>query len=95
MGRLICREVRSHIRGSQREKFAYVDKGTLATIGRASAVAQFGRFGFGGLLAWMLWALVHIALLIGFRNKFAVALNWLWAYLTYESGMRLITGSNK
>ena len=64
----------------------------LATIGRSHAVAQFGRFKVSGFLAWVLWSVVHVYFLIGLRNRFIVALNWAWSYLTFQRGSRLITG---
>jgi NADH dehydrogenase len=76
----------------QRQPFRYRDKGLLATIGRAKAVAAIGRLHFAGLFAWLLWATVHILYLIGFRNRFAVMLNWAWAYVIFQPGARLITG---
>jgi NADH dehydrogenase len=72
--------------------FRYRDKGMLATIGRHSAIADFGRIRFTGWVAWVLWGIVHIFFLIGFRNRIAVFLNWIWAWLTYARGARLITG---
>ena len=72
--------------------FRYRDKGMLATIGRHSAIADFGRIRFTGWVAWVLWGVVHIFFLIGFRNRMAVFLNWIWAWLTYGRGARLITG---
>lgn len=72
--------------------FRYSDKGSLATIGRAAAVADFGRVHFSGLLAWLAWLGIHILFLIGFRNRFLVMSQWAWAYLTYQRGARLITG---
>jgi len=72
--------------------FLYHDKGTLATIGRHSAIADFGRIRLTGWVAWVLWGVVHIFFLIGFRNRMAVFLNWIWAWLTYARGARLITG---
>lgn len=78
-----------------RTAFAYKDKGTLATIGRAKAVAHvFGR-NFGGLLAWLLWAGLHIVYLISFRAKAIVLLNWIWAYMFFRRGARLITGERR
>ena len=76
-------------------RFRYRDKGSLATIGRAAAVADFGRIRFGGFLAWMAWLLIHIFFLIGFRNRFLVVTQWAWAYLTYQRGARLITGRDR
>jgi NADH dehydrogenase len=72
--------------------FRYRDYGSLATIGRSRAVAQFGKLKVSGLPAWLLWTVAHIYYLIGFRNRFVVALNWAWSYLTFERGSRLITG---
>lgn len=72
--------------------FRYRDYGALATIGRSRAVAQFGKLKVSGLLAWLLWTVAHIYYLIGFRNRFAVALNWAWSYVTFQRGSRLITG---
>ncbi|MFZ0478632.1 MAG: NAD(P)/FAD-dependent oxidoreductase [Terriglobales bacterium] len=77
-----------------RRAFQYRDKGSLATIGRAAAVAQIGKFELSGYFAWLAWLFVHILFLIGFRNRIVVMVNWAWAYLTYERGARLITGSD-
>ena len=75
-----------------RPAFRYYDKGSLATIGRAAAVAQFGKIHISGFLAWMAWLFVHILFLIGFRNRVLVLTQWAWSYFTYERGARLITG---
>jgi NADH:ubiquinone reductase (H+-translocating) len=64
----------------------------LATIGRKRAVAQLGAFKLSGFIAWLLWSVAHIYFLIGFRNRLAVALHWLWNYVTFQRGTRLITG---
>jgi NADH dehydrogenase len=66
--------------------------GNLATIGRKEAVVDFGRLKLTGRIAWLVWGLAHIYFLIGFRNRMAVAVDWLWSYLTYQRGARLITG---
>ena len=71
--------------------FRYRNYGNLATIGRKVAVADFGRIRLSGRLAWLLWGAVHVLLLVGFRNRVAVMLDWLWAYVTFERGARLIT----
>ena len=73
--------------------FQYRDYGTMATIGRSAAVADLRGFRLTGTLAWLLWGLVHIYFLIGFRNRFVVFVNWCWAWLTYARGSRLITGN--
>lgn len=72
--------------------FRYRDWGTMATIGRRAAVADFGWLKLDGTLAWLLWGLIHISFLIGFRNRLVVMLDWLWSYVTFQSGARLITG---
>lgn len=82
------------VEGQPLRPFKYRDKGSLATIGRAAAVADFGRIRFGGFLAWMAWLIIHIFFLIGFRNRFLVITQWAWAYLTYQRGARLITGKS-
>jgi NADH dehydrogenase FAD-containing subunit len=71
--------------------FRYRDAGSLATIGRGRAVADFGWLRLSGRLAWLLWGAVHIAFLIGFRNRAAVLLDWIWSYLSFRRGARLIT----
>jgi len=76
-----------------RPAFHYWDKGSLATIGRAAAVAQFGKIHISGFIAWLSWLFVHILFLIGFRNRLLVFIQWAWSYVTYERGARLITGS--
>jgi NADH:ubiquinone reductase (H+-translocating) len=80
------------VNGQPLRAFRYRDKGSLATIGRAAAVADFGKFNLSGFLAWFAWLAIHIFFLIGFRNRFLVITQWAWAYLTYQRGARLITG---
>lgn len=75
-----------------RASFRYLDKGSMATIGRSRAVAQTGNLKLTGLLAWLSWLLVHIWFLIGFRNRLLVMIDWAWSYVTYRRGSRLITG---
>lgn len=72
--------------------FRYRNYGNLATIGRKAAVADFGWLRLRGFVAWVVWSVAHIYFLIGFRNRLAVALDWLWAYFTFQRGARLITG---
>jgi NADH dehydrogenase len=90
-----ARNIVRAIGGQPLEPFRYVDKGILATIGRAAAVASFGRVKLSGLVAWLVWLFVHIFLLIGFRNRFLVMFSWAWTYFTYDRGARLITGDVK
>ena len=82
------------LQNQPRRNFHYHDKGSLATIGRAAAVAQFGKFEMSGYFAWLAWLFIHILFLIGFRNRLLVMIQWAWSYLTYERGARLITGSD-
>ncbi|HWA15555.1 MAG TPA: FAD-dependent oxidoreductase, partial [Gemmatimonadales bacterium] len=93
MGQYAATVIRGDLAGRPRRPFSYWDKGQLAVIGRARAVADIGRFHFGGFIAWLVWIFVHIFFLIGFRNRVIVLLEWAWSYLTYQRGARLITGS--
>jgi NADH dehydrogenase len=74
--------------------FRYRDFGNLATIGRHRAVIDFGRLRLSGTFAWLLWCTAHIFFLAGYRNRLLVGANWLWSYLTFERGARLITGES-
>ncbi len=93
MGRHAAGNVHRDIRGESRLAFRYRHRGALATIGRAAAVADFGRIRIWGWIAWMTWLTVHIVFLIGFRNRTIVLFQWAWAYWTYERGARLVTGA--
>lgn len=97
-------EVRRHRKGdgagppsaavvAGRPKFHYWDKGSLATIGRAAAIGEFGKIHISGFIAWLAWLFIHVFFLIGFRNRVLVLTQWAWSYFTYERGARLITGS--
>ncbi len=74
------------------EPFRYFDKGSLATIGRRAAVADFGRLRFGGVVAWLLWLFIHLMYLVGFQNRVIVFIKWAVSYFTFNRGARLITG---
>ncbi len=89
-GRYVAGMIRRGTVPAQRKPFIYADRGMLATIGRAQAVAQLGSFRFAGLFAWLLWCLVHIFFLIGFRNRVRVMLEWMWYYVTFKPGARVI-----
>lgn len=91
-GRHAARNILRGLRGRPREPFHYRDRGTLATIGRSAAVADFGRIRISGLPAWVAWLMVHIFFLIGFRNRLLVLFQWAWAYWTWDRGARLVTG---
>ena len=92
MGQYAAKAIRASIAGRPRKPFRFFDKGQLAVIGRGHAVADIGRFHFGGWAAWLFWALIHIAYLIGFRNRLLVMIQYAWSYLTFGHGARLITG---
>lgn len=92
MGKHAAHSIRRLVAGQSTTRFEYVDKGSLATIGRAAAVGEIGRARLSGLIAWMAWLLIHIFYLIGFRNRLWVLAGWAWAYLTFRRGARLITG---
>jgi NADH dehydrogenase len=90
-GRAAARNVLHRLAGEPTEPFRYRDRGSMATIGRAAAVAVVGRFRLSGLVAWLAWLFVHITFLIGFRNRFLVLFQWAWAYISWQRGARLIT----
>jgi NADH dehydrogenase len=91
--RMIADEVAGKVPSGDRRPFRYFDKGMLATIGRAKAVGLVFGFKIAGLFAWLFWAGVHIMYLIGFRNRLLVRLEWGWAYIVFQRGARLITGT--
>ena len=95
-GAYAARSILARLRGEQSPPpFIYKNYGTMATIGRGMAIADFGRFSCAGFLAWCLWGAIHLMPLVGFRNRFVVACDWLWSYFTHERGVRLITVSNR
>jgi NADH dehydrogenase len=89
-GKLAADNAKRHLSGKKLKSFRYFDKGIMATIGRAAAVTSFGRWGFTGFTAWAAWLFVHLIMLIGFRNRLAVLLNWAWDYFLFERSVRLI-----
>lgn len=94
-GRWVARQIAADLAGNPRTPFHYVDKGSLATIGRAAAVAQFGKVHISGFLAWLSWLFIHIFFLVGFRNRIIVMIQWAWSYFTYDRSARLITGESR
>jgi NADH:ubiquinone reductase (H+-translocating) len=95
-GAYVVRVLRARLAGKPPPApFRYRNYGTVATIGRRAAVADFGWLKLDGTLAWLLWGLIHISFLIGFRNRLVVFFDWLWSYLTFQSGARLITGPDR
>ena len=91
-GRYAAKLIRARLKGQDYPPFKYVHKGSLATIGRSAAVADFGQLRFSGWLAWVLWLFVHVLFLIEFRNRILVTLQWAWSYFTRNRGARLIVG---
>jgi len=95
MGTHAAGAIMRRMRGQAPEPFRYADKGSMATIGRKKAVADFGRVTFQGLTAWLLWMGVHVLFLIGFRNRLAVMMEWAYAYLAYHRSARVILASDR
>jgi NADH dehydrogenase len=94
MGKHAARNIMRALEGQPYRAFKYKNLGNMATIGRASAVADFDSFTMKGWPAWVAWIFVHILNLIGFRNRLVVMVQWAWAYVTYQRGIRLITGED-
>ncbi|HWX56039.1 MAG TPA: NAD(P)/FAD-dependent oxidoreductase [Verrucomicrobiae bacterium] len=95
MGKFAARQIKRSLKGKPHQPFHYLDKGSLATIGRSKAVADLGKLHFSGYFAWLAWLFIHLMFLIGFRNRILVFLEWTWAYITYSQGARLITGETR
>jgi NADH:ubiquinone reductase (H+-translocating) len=92
MGRYVGQLIRARIEGGATPKpFVYRHAGDLATIGRKSAIVKLRGFKLTGFIGWLFWSVAHIYFLIGIRNRFVVAITWLWSYITYQRGARLIT----
>lgn len=94
-GRYVAQAILERLRGRPSEPFHYFNKGSLAVIGRAAGVADFGRLHFHGLPAWLLWLFVHLMYLVQFQNRLVVFIHWGFLYLTFDRGARLITGDDK
>ena len=92
-GRHVARSIRDRLAGRSARPFHYLDKGSMAVVGRSAAIAELLGLNLRGFLAWLAWSLLHIFYLIGFRNRFVVMFEWAWAYVTYQRGARLITGN--
>lgn len=89
-GRYLANQIRRAVANRPRTPFRFADKGQMATIGRSRAIVEMGKFKLAGFLAWLLWLVVHIYYLTGFKNRLIVVTNWAWSYLTYRRGARLI-----
>lgn len=94
-GRHVARLIQGEVMGRSRRTFLFVDKGTMATIGRSRAVVDAGWMKLSGFVAWLAWGLIHVLYLISYRNRFIVMFNWAWSYLTYKRGARLIVGRHR
>jgi NADH dehydrogenase len=92
-GAHVAKNIRRAMAGKEMEPFQYIDLGNMATIGRNAAVADIRGINLTGFIAWLVWAVVHVFNLIGFRNRLVVGVQWLWGYMTFQRGARLITGS--
>ncbi len=91
-GRYVAETIGRDLKNQARRPFHYFDKGSLATIGRAAAVGQIGKWKVSGAFAWFAWLFVHLLYLVGFRNRLLVLIQWAWSYITYDRSARLITG---
>ncbi len=89
-GKLLAQNLVRMIENKSLQAFKYRDRGTMATIGKQKAVAYIGNRSFGGTTAWIIWSAVHLMSIVGVRNKVLIAVNWLWNYLTYDKGNRVI-----
>jgi len=92
-GRHVARSIRHRLAGRAASPFRYLDKGSMAVVGRSAAIAELLGLKLRGFPAWIAWSMLHIFYLIGFRNRFIVMFEWAWAYVTYQRGARLITGN--
>jgi NADH dehydrogenase len=91
MGKYVGNLIAARVAGRSVLPFRYQHQGSLATIGRRAAVAELGHIQLRGFIGWVFWSAVHIYFLIGLRNRFVVAITWLWSYVTFKRGARLIT----
>jgi NADH dehydrogenase len=95
MGQFVAKVILQDIDGvsvEHRPSFHYKDKGSMAAIGRGKALASIGQVTLGGFIGWVMWGLIHVMFLVGFRTKVVVMFDWLWNYVGHERGSRLITG---
>ena len=90
-GHYVAKTIQADLDGKKRKPFKYLDKGTMATVGRRRAIAKVGKLELSGVIAWLAWMAIHVFFLIGFHNRFVVMFNWAWQYFTWKRGARLIT----
>ena len=89
-GRFVARTIVNDLKGAARRPFAYLDKGQMATIGRKDAIAEVGPLKLSGVMGWLAWLFVHLFYQVGFKNKVSILLAWVWSYLRFRAGARLI-----
>ena len=94
-GRLLAKNLKRLNQGKAMRPFRYKNLGTMATVGRNKAVAEFKTVKTQGWLAWILWLVVHLRSILGVRNKINVLLNWIWSYFTYDQSLRMIVYARK
>jgi NADH dehydrogenase len=94
-GRAVAKSIGRLLEGKPTQRFEYVDRGQMATIGRRRAIAMIQKMHMTGLVAWLAWLTVHLVYLIGFKNRVVVLFTWAWSYFTYKRGARLITGEQR
>lgn len=94
-GRHVARVIQQRMRGQPAPPFRYRDRGSMATIGRAAAVAEVGGHAFRGYFAWLLWLFIHLLFLVGFQNRALVLLQWIWGYVTWNRSARLMVGGRE
>ena len=87
---LLAKNLRHVIKGKPLRPFKYMNKGSMATIGRNDAVAEISGIRFSGFFAWLLWLLVHLMSIVGVKNRLFIFINWMWSYVTYDQALRLL-----
>jgi len=92
-GKFVAKLIKSRLAGKPAPAFRYRDLGSLATIGKSAAVAQFGKVKLSGFLAWVMWLFIHLMKIVNFRNRLLVLMQWAWNYFTSDRSARLITGN--
>jgi NADH dehydrogenase len=90
-GRYVAKVVRARLRSKGHAPFRYRDKGNLATVGRGAAVAEIKRLRLSGLIAWVIWLVVHLWYLIGFQNRLLILIQWAYSFITHGRGARIIS----
>ena len=89
-GRYVADVIMNEIKGKERKAFQYFDKGSMATIGRMDAVAEMGKLRLSGFVGWLGWLVIHLFYQVGFKNKVSILITWIWSYISFQAGARLI-----